>query len=112
LKNALCVLHQGISNNTGHDGDIQACLALSVRALTNTFNKTYTTPLSLFLPPDIGQLGAVRDKLKIQKIKVLKTTSTTIIVEEIQRSFVAQAKKWTFVFCKNEWVCGSDVLFF
>ena len=99
----------------GHEeqGDMRAGLALAMRSLTNSFNSVYTTPLSLFLPPNNGQMGVIRDKLKIQKIKVFETTATTIVVEEIQNfNLVVQPKQWTFTFRNNEWVCGSAVLFF
>jgi len=112
LKNALNVLHQGIHAHTMQE-DLQSCLALSVRSLTNSFNIAYTTPLSLFLPPNNGQIGTIRNKLKLQKIKILETTATTIVVEEVQNfNLVGQPKQWTFTFHNNEWVCGSAVLFF
>tara|TARA_B110000879_G_C11070884_1_gene470637 strand:+ start:207 stop:668 length:462 start_codon:yes stop_codon:yes gene_type:complete len=110
LKNALNVLQQGIHAHTMQK-DLQACLASSVRSLTNSFNNAYTTPLSLFLPPNNGQFGTIRNKLKLQKIKILETTAATIVVEEVQNA-VVQPKQWTFTFHNNEWVCGSAVLFF
>ena len=110
LKNALDVLHQGIHAHAMQK-DLQVYLSSTVRSLTNTFNNAYTTPLSLFLPPNNGQIGTIRNKLKLQKIKILETTAATIVVEEVQNA-VVQPKQWTFTFHNNEWVCGSAVLFF
>ena len=110
LKNALDVLHQGIRAHVMQN-DLQVYLSSTVRSLTNTFNNAYTTPLSLFLPPNNGQFGTIRNKLKLQKIKILETTAATIVVEEVQNA-VVQPKQWTFTFHNNEWVCGSAVLFF
>lgn len=106
LRDALTVLKK---LKSGSICDYRGC----VRSLVKSFDNKYTTPLSLCLPPLPGSLAAVREKLRVSQVSVVKSTGSTIVVKEMKSLKPGKEQSCcTFLFQNGEWVCGDKVLFF
>jgi len=113
LRDALSLLkkcRRDIEKAPGQgDGGI---LQLSIKALTNTFNNEMSTSLSQCLPPLPNTIVAMTHKMRVEKGKVVRVESNSIVVEALISKRIGHApEQWSFVFTNGEWVCGERVLF-
>jgi hypothetical protein len=113
LRDALSVLkkcRRDIEKAPGQcDGGI---LQLSIKALTNTFNNEMSTPLSQCLPPRPTTIVAMTHNKRVEKVRVVRVESNSIVVEALVQKIIGRAPgQWLFVFTNGEWVCGERVLF-
>ena len=94
-------------------GSLGLHFAKSVQTFVNSFDRMYTTPLSLCLPPLEGSVAAIRDKLTVRAVKVVDSRFGSIVVEEMKSLCPGKKQKRSrFCFKNGEWVCGSQVLSF
>ena len=113
LRDALSLLkkcRRDIENAPGQgDGGI---LQLSIKALTNTFNNEMSTSLSQCLPPLPNTIVAMTHKMRVEKVRVVRVESNSIVVEALISKRIGHGPgQWSFVFTNGEWVCGARVLF-